>query len=431
MSVHKRKGIHETGGLDVNASQLSFLSTLFAILLCQPVHADVLHYWTQLLDGNAQSFRAIVSDTDCPAIKIDGLEHPMAVRARPMPDFPNLVCEFVTNETVTTVELAARRFPLRPERAQQVLLVGDTGCRLKEGKPIQACNDATAWPFAAIARSIAAKEADFAIHLGDYFYREEPCLEPEQCGTVFGDNWPTWEADFFAPGQTMLSTHSFLFVRGNHESCARGWLGFLRYLAAEPVRAPLMCDNYHAPIIVSFDDLQLPVLDSSTRDRENYTWDRLRAMQQQFLDILSKLDRETFLLTHTPLWGFGSKEKDATELGTLESIQREAFASMMPRLVSAVIAGDLHFAQIVSTPGNPVQITIGNGGVWLYTTPEGQVDDLPVGYGVVGDIFGYNQFGFGLLKRSQGIMNVFLFDENGELVGDCSSPIGAATCELE
>ena len=82
-------------------------------------------------------------------------------------DFPNTVCEYATDEPVTSAELAGQRFPLRPQRADRILLVGDTGCRLKDGRPIQACNDPVAWPFAAIARSIAGKPADLAIHLGD------------------------------------------------------------------------------------------------------------------------------------------------------------------------------------------------------------------------------------------------------------------------
>ncbi|MEM7221930.1 MAG: metallophosphoesterase [Pseudomonadota bacterium] len=400
-------------------------------MLAEQAQAEVVHHWTQMLGGSTQSFRAIVSDQDCPAITIDGVETRMHVRARPMPDFPNLVCEFATDAPVARAEMGSLHFPLRPERADQIILVGDTGCRLKEGAPVHACNDPVAWPYAKIARAIAAKEADLAIHLGDYFYREVPCPDPELCGEVFGDNWPTWEADFFVPSQPMLNAHAFVFVRGNHESCERGWLGYLRFLAADPVRAPLMCDNYQAPFVVEFEDLQLPVIDSSTRDRETYTWDRLRAMRRQFMDVLPTLDRETLLLTHTPLWGYGSKKQNSTDMETLESIQREAFAHILPRLVTAVIAGDLHFAQVVSTPGNPVQITFGNGGVWLYTTPEGQARDLPVGKGVMGDIFGYNPFGFGQIDRAQGTFTLTFFDDSGAVAGACAAPVSVDSCALD
>ena len=406
------------------------LLTICVLLLPGLAHAEVLHHWTQLIDGTAQSFRAIVSDKQCPAISIDGEAVEMDVRAAPMADFPNLVCEYVSDEPIKSATIRNSPFPLRPPNAQQILVVGDTGCRLKKDAPVQACSNGTAWPYPTIARSMAAKKADIAIHLGDYYYREVPCPNPLICGEAYGDNWQTWKVDFFAPSQVMFSEHPFIFVRGDHENCERGWLGFLRYLAPGPIRTPIMCDNYETPFIVEFEDVQMPVLDSSTRDRDDYTWDRLRAMRSQFLEVLSELDRETLLLTHTPLWGYGSKEKNSKELETLESIQRRAFAHMMPRLISAVVAGDLHFAQIVSTPDNPVQITFGNGGVWLYTTPEGKVEDLPVGEDVTGEIFGYNQFGFGLIDRSGEGLKVIFFDVNGVAVGNCNPPTEADTCEL-
>jgi hypothetical protein len=407
------------------------VSTLCIVLFAGSAHADVLHHWTQLNDGRSQSFRAIISDDTCPAIEIDGALHQMSVRAGVMPEFPNLVCEFATDKPVASAQVNTLRFPVRPERADRMVVVGDTGCRLKDGSPVQACNDPEEWPFATISGSIAEKEADLAIHVGDYYYRETECLDPDICGETYGDTWRTWEADFFAPGQTMLSAHPFVFVRGNHENCNRAWLGFDRYLAAEPMRDPLMCDNYQAPFVVEFDDLQLPVIDSSTRDRDTYTWDRLRAMQEQFTDVLPRLDRETLVLTHTPLWGYGSKKRESDELETLESIQRDAFGDMLPRLVSGVVAGDLHFAQLVSTPGNPVQITFGNGGVWLYTTPEGRVDDLQVGHGVTGDIFGFNQFGFGMIERVATGLDVTFFDQTGEAAVKCTAPASVETCAPE
>ncbi len=412
-------------------SLVRFVSAFCVLFLAGPAQADVLHHWTQLIADKTQSFRAIVDDAQCPQIDIDGTRTQMGVRIGPTADFPNLVCTYDTRLPVVSVTLGSRNFPLRSATVDRILVVGDTGCRLKQGKPIQACNDPVAWPFAKIARAVADKDADIAIHVGDYHYRETECPEPDKCGTIHGNNWSAWEVDFFAPGQVMLSKHPFVFVRGNHEDCDRAWFGYLRYLAAEPVRTPIMCDNYQKPFVIRFDDLQLAVVDSSTRNRENYTRDRLRAMRRQFMDVLPQLDSETLLVTHTPLWGYGSKETNATDLGTLESIQREAFGAILPRLVSAVVAGDLHFAQIVDTPGNPVQITFGNGGVALYTTPHGRVDDLPVGKDVTGDLFGYNQFGFGVIDRSDSGLDVTFFDADGAIAAKCLPPTAVDSCALD
>ena len=48
---------------------------------------------------------------------------------------------------------------------------------------------------------------DLVIHVGDYFYRENACpADATGCqGTPFGDNWPTWAADFFNPRTSRYS----------------------------------------------------------------------------------------------------------------------------------------------------------------------------------------------------------------------------------
>ncbi|MHA1560038.1 MAG: hypothetical protein ACTSWI_05130, partial [Alphaproteobacteria bacterium] len=222
-----------------------------------------------------------------------------------------------------------------------------------------------------------------------------------------------------------------VFIRGDHERCGRQWLGYLRYLAPQAIRSPLFCDNYLPPFIIAFNDLQMAVLDSSTRNRGTYTWDRFRAMRGQFLDVLPRLEGASWLLTHAPLWGYGQTEAGATDLVTLETIQREAFGAMLPRAMSAVISGDLHFAQMVSMAGMPTQITIGNGGAAAYTTPVGHADGVAVGNSVLGDVFGNDAFGFGLIDRSSDTPRLTLFDRNGVLVATCVVPAGARSCAME
>lgn len=401
------------------------------LLLAGPAQAEILHHWTQLVGDDTQSFRAIISDEQCPTMTVDGVAAQMQVRAEPNADFPNLVCELTTDGAVASADLGTLSFPLKPANPHRIIVVGDTGCRLKQGDPIQECLDPVAWPFATIAQSVATTKADLVIHAGDYHYREMKCPDPSVCGTLSGDNWQTWQADFFAPAQAMLSAHPFVFARGDHEVCKRAWVGYLRFLASNQIRTPFMCDNYYAPMVVDFEDLQIAVLDSSTRSRSNYSWDRLRAMRAQFTDILPRLDRETLLLTHAPLWGYGRTEADSKDFGTLETIQRQAYGDMIPRLVSAVISGDLHFAQIVSAQGRPTQITIGNSGVELYSTPVGHTNAVAVGDGVVGDVFGFNDFGFGLIDRSIDGGSVMLLDKHGKIVSTCSLPGGAKSCVAE
>lgn len=398
---------------------LKWVTLVAAILSPSWANAEVLYHYTMPIGDDRQSFRAIVTDEACPEILIDGKSQPMRLRAGPVEDFPNRVCEHIDKRDIASARLGENLFPLSPTDPRGILVIGDTGCRLKKGDPIQRCTNPEEWPFKTVAASMAEKEADLAIHLGDYHYREMECPDPAKCGSVYGNNWLTWEADFFAPGRSMLNAHPFVFVRGNHEKCGRAWVGYLRYLALHPIRTPYMCDNFYPATVVGFDSLQLALIDSSTRNRSDYTWDRLRAMRAQFQGVLPQLDRETWLLTHTPLWGYGNTKNEREAMGTLESIQREAFGDMLPRLVSAVVAGDIHFAQIVSTDGNPVQITFGNGGVALYATPSGLHENLEVGNGVTGDLFGYQDFGFGFIDRNLPGVPVTLFDRNGVSVVQC------------
>ena len=70
----------------------------------------------------------------------------------------------------------------------------DTGCRVSDGHGLyQECNNDSIWPFANVARSVAAYDPDLIIYTGDYIYREAPCPDGNQgcVGTPYGDN-PGW-----------------------------------------------------------------------------------------------------------------------------------------------------------------------------------------------------------------------------------------------
>ncbi|MBM5658739.1 serine/threonine protein phosphatase, partial [Burkholderia pseudomallei] len=72
--------------------------------------------------------------------------------------------------------VASRALPLPKAEPQRVAIVADTGCRMKKAdNAFQACSDATVWPFATIAASIAKLNPDLLLHVGDYHYRENAC----------------------------------------------------------------------------------------------------------------------------------------------------------------------------------------------------------------------------------------------------------------
>ena len=136
---------------------------------------------------------------------------------------------------------------------KSIAAFGDTGCRLKSAKTaakegdtddadargkFQDCNNPTLWPFAQVAQSVADAKPDLVIHVGDYLYRESACPTGDAgCArSPYGDDWPTWKADFFAPAAPALRAAPWIVVRGNHEICRRAGPGYFRLLDPTPAQ---------------------------------------------------------------------------------------------------------------------------------------------------------------------------------------------------
>ncbi len=97
--------------------------------------------------------------------------------------------------------LDGKPLPLARSNPQRIVILGDSGCRLEDGRAAQACNDPNAWPFSKIAAAAAAARPDLVIHVGDYQYREAACPPGNTgcAGSLWGYGWDAWKADFFQP----------------------------------------------------------------------------------------------------------------------------------------------------------------------------------------------------------------------------------------
>ncbi len=129
---------------------------------------------------------------------------------------------------------------------QRILVLGDTGCRIK-GASLQACNDPAQWPFPQLAAAAASLKPDLVIHVGDYLYRESACPAGNQgcAGSPWGDNWTTWQADFFTPAAPLLAAAPIVLARGNHEDCKRAGPGWTR------LQGPAAFDRPHLARCIS------------------------------------------------------------------------------------------------------------------------------------------------------------------------------------
>ena len=167
--------------------------------------------------------RVLIRSASCPTLTVDGALVATKARASSTTEFPGLVCELAVPTSTQQVQWHAHdlaRLSLEPKR---IVILGDTGCRIS-GHKVQACNDPAQWPFAQVARAAAAWHPDLVIHVGDYHYRESPCPPGNRgcAGATVGDNWSSWMEDFFIPAAPLLQAAPWVFVRGNHELCARG-----------------------------------------------------------------------------------------------------------------------------------------------------------------------------------------------------------------
>jgi hypothetical protein len=393
------------------------------------------------IDGQAVA-RVITRSSECPVLVVDEAPHPMAVRASPAtvplrptqspPEeskpsaFPVLVCEGLLGARTIRAAVGGHVLPVVKAEPQRIVVIGDTGCRLKRSDKFQACNDRDAWPFEEVALAAAALHPDLVVHVGDYHYRENACPAGNAgcAGSPWGYGWDTWNADFFTPARKLLQAAPWIFVRGNHESCDRAGQGWWRFLDPRPLAPGSDCNDpandpagdfsepYAVPIAV---DSQLLVFDSSRVGVEPLSADdsMYRTYAAQLGSAFALANRRPGLhnlfVNHHPILGFAPDPRQQPTgvypgNGSLQSVLRPINgASLFPRSVDAVIAGHVHLFEMVSyaTP-QPTQLVSGNGGAWADVPlprplPSGAT---PAAGATIQSIVSTNRPGFLLLERN-------------------------------
>ena len=247
--------------------------------------------------------RAIVDGAACPAIELDGKSEAMAVRAAADGRFP-LICDAALPAATAARGSATASLPLPKPAIGRIALFGDSGCRVdaRSGE-VQPCNEPALWPFAQTSGIAAGLSPDLVIHVGDYLYRESACPPGYAgcAGSPSGDDWPAWQADFFAPAAKLLAAAPWVMVRGNHENCERSGTGFFRLLDPRPLAAacPLVSDIYR----VDAGGLALYVLDSGeAKDVDRAGGARHELSRRVRPPAARPAAAGSWLLTHRPLW---------------------------------------------------------------------------------------------------------------------------------
>src|SRR5207247_1363916 len=143
--------------------------------------------------------------------------------------------------------------------------------------------------------------------------------------------------DFYTPATPLLSAAPWVFIRGNHESCARAGQGWFRFL--EPRPPPASCADNTDPYVVPLGGTVLAVLDSSAASDDSAPPADVARYAPQLVRLAASAPAYTCLLTHRPVWGASSYDGQLS-LGNL-TLQAAA-SGKIPAAVTLLLAGHIH-----------------------------------------------------------------------------------------
>lgn len=416
--------------------------------------------WVQVTpvapDGTAgRLLRAVVPQgAACPTAMLGEALMPMRERRLP-PEFagtfPAKVCERLLKPD-DKVRLADWALPPLPQDPQRILVIGDSGCRLK-GDMLQRCDDPKAWPFAQVAAAAAALAPDLVIHVGDYLYREFTTGNPSYgCNdSPCGDTYAAWRADFLTPAEPLLRAAPWVAVRGNHESCSRGGNGW--HLLLNPMATQQAeigpCPTEQRPYFLRLaPDVLTLVLDTSAYYfyLPAYEKERLAAHYQTVITRLrsgalrlTDAPPTLWTLAHHPFWSFpfpsdaGASDTPprANDYPGPITVLRHGLGRLsrdrvLPR-TSLVLSAHIDMLQALrgsASSGLPWQIISGAGGTSLepasHFTYLDQAADRPL---IVSDtpgvVSGRVTFGFMMLVRDGQTWRADFHDQTGRRFRSC------------
>ena len=351
------------------------LLAVLLLLAVRPGQAEVLNRWVQFAPDGMVLVRALTTDTACPSLSIDSMAADMTPRFPATPDFPVTLCEarMVTGPAAALLDGVPMRLPAA--HPQRIAVVGDTGCRLK-GRAVQACNDPAAFPLARVARLVATFTPDMIVHVGDYYYRETACPAGDDgcAGSPHGDNWASWNADFFTPARALLGAAPLVLTRGNHESCDRGAQGWFRLMDPRPYDpAAAGCASGSAfdftpSYAVPADGITLLVHDSSFSNDFKVDANAVDIYRADITRTLGAIGGPAIMVTHKPTYGLIAMagQGSAAIVSGGNATEQQVFAKGVPEPIRLLLSGHIHNFQYTDLgPRYAPQLIVGDSGTAL------------------------------------------------------------------
>jgi hypothetical protein len=395
-----------------------------AILLFCPSAAQAADStWVQAVAGGYEA-RVVTGAVSCPVLHTGSGNSPMSVRAAASADFP-MVCSAAIPSGTKQASIAGTVLPVPASQPRRILVLGDTGCRIK-GATSQACNDPARWPFPQLAIAAAGLKPDLVIHLGDFLYRESACPAGNQgcAGSPWGDNWTTWQADFYTPATPLLAAAPIVLARGNHEDCRRAGPGWTRLQG--PAAFDGTCEAHQPLYTVDLGGLTLGVLDDAVSDEPDLDRDTAKLYAEE-IDGLANLPAPVWFVHHRPTWASVSGPLGIPIGGNFSLIEASRVATAkglppVPHSVELMLSGHLHtFESINFEQDVPPQIVAGNGGDDLLITPRNLRGSQFIGHSgvTVANGLSVGGFGFLLMTRAADGWTIDLYDPAAHPKGQC------------
>ena len=430
--------------------------------------------WVVMGEQGQAFAKAITTDSVCPVLVQDGAAQRMAVRAAAatMPlrktaskpdaskpsEFPVLTCEAPLSSGTKVASIAGHTLPLPKATVEKIIVVGDSGCRLKASDNyFQPCNDGEKWAFRSMVETAAKFKPDLVLHVGDYQYRENPCPEghPECAGSPWGYGWDTWQADFFTPAQALLNAAPWVFVRGNHETCPRAGQGWWRFLDPRPLQAGRDCNvdqndligDYSAPYAVPLGTIagqsaQIIVFDSSKAP--NKAISKEDAARQIYVDQMKTVNQLAehadfnLFTNHHPILGLAAEKKRSGGLdvkpgnGALQDVLQEVNPTRLfsPK-IQVAISGHIHlFEALTFSNDYPTQFVSGNGGSSLDTAMKTPLEEgaTPYPAAQLAHFSNSNDVGFMTMEREQNHWKAQAWNKDGKLITECQMQEKSTDC---
>ncbi|WP_169418535.1 metallophosphoesterase [Ramlibacter agri] len=417
--------------------------------------------WVQWTGAAQPQVRLVPAGAQCPPLEVDGQLVTMHMRAAAgapssptRPAWDASVCEAAVPPGASELRVGSQRLPVPAPQARRIVLLGDSGCRIAPGVA-QACDDAEAWPFARVAAAAAATRPDLVVHLGDYHYREAPCPPGTSgcAGSPYGFAWEPWRADFFVPAAPLLAAAPWVFVRGNHEECARAGQGWARLLAPGPFDAQRSCDDprndgvadYASPYAVPIGaGVQLLIVDSAVAGNTplNPQNPQDALTQKQYAQDMRDLTRlaappgvRSWFISHHPVLGFAA---NGTGLFPGNPALQQALRGvngpvLFPAGVQLALHGHVHLFEALSfAQDEPPTLVAGHAGTKLDTDlPQAALQGASPAPGVqVREALHAQRFGFVLLENTgPDTWTLSAFGTDGSVSAQCKlGPARAFRC---